>query len=157
MKNTVKIRKVNNGNVETFIEMIKQLAIYEKLPVPDNQAIIRLKEDCLSTTPKFEGFLIYLNNKAIGYAIILMTYSSFLALPTLYIEDIFILEEHRKKGIGKRVLDYVKSLAKKRGCGRIEWIVLDWNISAIKFYEKHGARHMKDWRFYRLGLTKSLI
>jgi len=152
MKNDIEIHQVNNENFASFIELIKQLAVYEKLTPPDNQAIARLKADCLSNTPKFEGFIAYIGGIPVGYMIVLMTYSSFRALPTLYIEDLFILEEFRRRGIGKVLFDHAKSLAQKRGCGRIEWTVLDWNEPATKFYEKHGGSHMKDWRFYRLEL-----
>ncbi len=148
----VSIQKVTEENFETLTGLIKKLAIYEKITPPAIEEITRLRQDSLGNQPKLEAFIAYFDNKPVGYMILLMTYSSFLALPTLYIEDLFVLEEYRQQGTGKALLDYIKDLAKERGCGRIEWTVLDWNEPAIKFYEKHGGKHLKDWRFYRLEL-----
>ena len=96
--------------------------------------------------------MAYAGREPIGYLILLMTYSSFLAKPTQYIEDIFILKEYRQKGIGQKMFDFIKKLAKKRKCGRIEWTVLKWNKSAINFYNKNGAENMEEWLFYRLTM-----
>ncbi|OGK33141.1 hypothetical protein A3E10_01060 [Candidatus Roizmanbacteria bacterium RIFCSPHIGHO2_12_FULL_37_23] len=144
MEDRYLISRVDGDNFDSFINLIKQLAIYEKLAPPDDQAIARLKTDCLSSSPRFEGFIAYIDDLPVGYMIALMTYSSFLARPTLFIEDLFILEAHRKQGIGKVLFDFAKDLAKKRECGRIDWTVLDWNEPAIKFYLKHGGTHLKD-------------
>ena len=70
--------------------------------------------------------------------------------PGIYLEDLFVMPEHRNKGIGKRLLVYLASLAKERDCGRFEWAVLNWNESAIRFYESLGAKPMKEWTVYRL-------
>ena len=88
----------------------------------------------------------------VGYAIVFETYSSFLALPTLYLEDIFVLSEYRRHGIGLKLFRYCCAEARRRGCGRMEWVVLDWNKSAIRFYNRLGAKRMKEWQLYRLHL-----
>lgn len=150
MNANVEIKKVNNDSFPFFVELIKQLALFEKLPPPTKDAIERLKKDCLSNKPKFEAFISYSGNLPVAYMIIFMTYSSFLALPTLYIEDLFIIEEARRQGIGQTLFDYAKKLAQERGCGRMEWSVLEWNTPAIKFYEKNNAKYMKDWLLYRI-------
>ena len=148
----ITIKKVDKTNFPSFIALVKELAKYEKLAPPDNAAVKRLKKDSISSRPKIESYLAYVNEKPIGYMILLMTYSSFLAKSTLYIEDIFILKEYRQKGIGQEMFDFIKKVAKQRKCGRIEWTVLKWNKPAIKFYNKNKAELMKEWLFYRLTL-----
>ncbi len=90
--------------------------------------------------------------QAVGYAIILETYSSFLALPTMYLEDIFVLESHRGNGFGRLLFDFVVGQARQRGCGRVDWQVLDWNTTAREFYTKQGAVCMNEWLLYRITL-----
>lgn len=148
------IRKVDKKTIGILIELIGKLAVYEKIPVPDLRAVRRIRADCIGKNPRFEAYLLFRDAKPLGYMIVLMTYSSFLARPTLYIEDLFILEEERKNGLGKQLFSYAQKLAKERRCGRMEWIVLDWNTPAIRFYEKHNGRHMDEWRFYRMVLDK---
>jgi GNAT superfamily N-acetyltransferase len=86
----------------------------------------------------------------VAYAITCETYSSFLALPTLYLEDIFVLPHARRGGVGRRLFRYLAGEALRRGCGRMEWVVLDWNQLAIDFYEQLGARRLAEWYTYRL-------
>ena len=88
----------------------------------------------------------------VGYAIILETYSSFLALPTLYLEDLFVLPEYRGRKAGLALFEEVRAEAQRRGCGRIEWTVLDWNQLAIDFYTRLGGEHLKEWQLYRITL-----
>ena len=85
-----------------------------------------------------------------AYAIVFETYSSFLALPNLYLEDIFVLVDYRRAGVGYHLFKHCAHEAYRRGCGRMEWMVLDWNQSAIDFYERLGARRLKEWIPYRL-------
>ncbi|NVM55708.1 MAG: GNAT family N-acetyltransferase [Candidatus Helarchaeota archaeon] len=149
MKADLTIEPVSEDNFGEFIQLITELAKYEKLEGPDAQATARLKKDGLASNPKYEAYLGILNGVAIGYLIYFMTYSTFLGLPTLYIEDIFILENYRRKGFGQEFLNFCVNQAKLRRCGRVEWTVLTWNEPAIKFYEKNGAKRL-GWYFYRL-------
>jgi GNAT superfamily N-acetyltransferase len=87
----------------------------------------------------------------VSYAIVLETYSSFLALPTLYLEDLFVVPDARRHGIGGAFFRFLAGAAVRRGCGRMEWVVLDWNELAIGFYDKLGARRMTEWYTYRLN------
>jgi GNAT superfamily N-acetyltransferase len=149
MDNKLRIERISEENFESFIKLIRALAHYEKLEPPNEQAEERLRKDGLSENPKYEAYLGIVNGIAIGYVIYFMTYSSFLALPTLYIEDIFILKSHRRNGWGGQLFKFCVEQAAKHGCGRIEWCVLTWNQPAIKFYEKNQASRL-DWYFYRL-------
>jgi GNAT superfamily N-acetyltransferase len=89
--------------------------------------------------------------EVVGYALTFETYSSFLARPTLFLEDVFVLPEHRRGGIGTMVLRHLAREALRRGCGRMEWMVLTWNEPAIQFYDKLGAKRLEDWAAYRLA------
>jgi GNAT superfamily N-acetyltransferase len=143
------IERVNEQNFNEFLSLIEKLAEYEKLTPPDEGARARLKEHGLSDSPKYEAFIARTNGNAVAYLIYFFNYSSFLALPTLYIEDIFVLKEQRRQGIGSRVFEFCVSQAREHGCGRIEFCVLTWNEPAISFYEKNNAERL-DWYFYRL-------
>jgi GNAT superfamily N-acetyltransferase len=100
--------------------------------------------------PRFDAYLAELDERDVGYAFVFETYSSFLALPTLYLEDLFVLPEYRKKKVGYALFTAMVKEAHRRGCGRMEWAVLDWNKLAIDFYDRFGATHMKEWQPYRL-------
>ena len=103
----------------------------------------------MSDKPKYQAFIGKFGDKYVSYVIFLFTYSSFLALPTLFVEDIFVLEEYRLQGIGKKMFGFLKEIAKREGCGRIEFTVLKWNTSAQGFYEKNKAQRL-EWFLYRL-------
>jgi GNAT superfamily N-acetyltransferase len=150
MKEDLKIEHIQPSNFDEFLYLIDKLAEYEKLTPTDEKAKIRLRKDGLSKIPKYEAYIAKIDNKYVGYIIFFMTYSSLLAKPTLYLEDIFVLKEYRKKGIGQKFFKFIVLKAKERDCGRIEWHVLDWNKPGIKFYEKNNAKHLSNWLFYRL-------
>ena len=150
MNQKIKIEKVNKVNFDDFVQFIEKLAKYERQIPPDNQAKSRLKQDTLGEHPKIDAYLGTINGKTATYVIFFMTYSSYLALPILYIEDIFVLEEWRWKGIGRQMFRFCVQQAKKRGCGRMEWCVYNWNQPAIKFYKKINATQL-DKTYYRLN------
>jgi GNAT superfamily N-acetyltransferase len=146
----VTIEKVNAETIEDFLGLITKLAEYEKLSPPDKEAKNRLRHDCLSITPKYQAFLGKVGERYVAYVIYFFTYSSFLALPTLYLEDLFVLQEYRHLGVGKTLFNFIKATAKQEGCGRIEFTVLTWNKSAQQFYAKNKAKCLEDWYFYRI-------
>ncbi|MCW4002957.1 MAG: GNAT family N-acetyltransferase [Candidatus Bathyarchaeota archaeon] len=148
-ENSVTIKKVDSESFEGFLGLIDKLAQYERLAPPNEEAKNRLRRDCLSDKPKYEAFIGKIGEKPVAYVIFFFTYSSFLALPTLYVEDIFVLEEYRRQGVGKKMFDFLKETAKREGCGRIEFTVLTWNKTAQEFYENNGAKRM-DWFLYRI-------
>jgi GNAT superfamily N-acetyltransferase len=148
-ENPVVIKKVTAETFDDFLGLIDKLAKYEKLTPPDEEAKNRLRRDCLTDNPKYQAYLGKIGDKTISYIIYFFTYSSFLALPTLFLEDIFVLEEYRRQGVGKKMFDFLKETAKREGCGRIEFTVLKWNKSAQEFYEKRKSQQL-EWFLYRL-------
>lgn len=154
MNSEIKIEKIKPDNFDDFLNLVEKLAEYEKLAPPDVKAKERLKKDAFSGDPKYEAYLAKLNEKYVAYLIFFMNYSSFLALPVLYIEDIFVLEKYRKKGIGQLLFNFCVRKAEEKNCGRIEWHVLDWNKLGINFYEKNKAVHLSNWEYYRLDKNR---
>ena len=145
----IEIKKVTPENFDKFVGLIEKLAEYEKLTPPDDYVKKRLREDAFSENPRYEAYLGFMNGNPVGYITIYYTYSTFLAKPTLYLEDIFILEECRKQGLGKALFEFCRNIARTKGCGRIDWTVLTWNEPSIRFYEKQGGKR-QDWYLYRL-------
>lgn len=135
---------------DDFIALVNALADYESLPRPQPDAVARLRDDAFGERRRFEAVLADLDGRAAGYAIHFETYSSFLARPTIYLEDLFVMEDARRHGIGGMLFDHVAELGRERGCGRMEWQVLDWNQLARDFYAKRGATWMQEWLLYRI-------
>ena len=146
------IRRAVPGDAPAILMLVDALADYEKLDRPSPDARARLVRDLFGPKPRLECWLVLFDGKAAGYAFTLETYSSFLALPTLYLEDLFILEECRGRKAGYLLFQHILEEAKRRGCGRMEWTVLDWNQLAMDFYDRLGAKWMKEWRLYRITL-----
>lgn len=146
------LRHATEEDAERWLALVDALADYEKLDRPRPDARERLVRDAFGPPPN--RIQVYLAEspagEALAYAITCETYSSFLALPTLYLEDLFVLPNARRHGIGRAFFRFVAAEALLRGCGRMEWVVLDWNQLAIEFYEGLGARHMREWYTYRL-------
>jgi GNAT superfamily N-acetyltransferase len=151
--NSISIRPATRDDADDFIRLVIGLAEFEKLEPPDAAAQTRLIEDAFGVKPRIEVWLAFVDESRapVGYAIFLETYSSFLARPTLYIEDVFVLETHRKRGIGGALLKKAVELAHQRECGRVEWTALDWNVNAQRVYEERlGAKRMSEWFLYRM-------
>lgn len=147
------LRPLTREHAAAFCQLVTALAEFEKLPPPDAAAQARLVEDALGPKPRIEVWLAFADEAAepCGYSIFVETYSSFLALPTLYIEDVFVLPEQRNRGVGGTLLRKAVSLAHERGCGRVEWTALDWNVNAQRVYEQRmGAKRMNEWFLYRM-------
>lgn len=133
-----------------LVALIRELAAFEKL---DDQA--RATPDALRThlfgpKPRAEALVAEVEGKAVGFALYFHTFSTFRGQPGLYLEDVFVRETHRRLGIGKALLTSLARIARERGCGRLEWSVLDWNTPAIDFYRSLGARPMDEWTVFRL-------
>lgn len=145
------IATVTPERFDDFVGLIRALADYERLDPPDAAAIARLRDDAFGSRPRFEAALALGNEgHAIGYAIWFETYSTFLAKPTMYLEDLFVLETARQSGAGSRLFDHVRELGRARGCGRMDWQVLEWNTLARDFYARRQAQWLRDWLPYRI-------
>ncbi len=150
--NNILIRRAQKKDGKNLLALIDALADFEKLKPPTKAAQQRLLKDAFGKKKRFNVFLAFTEKKPVGYAIIFETYSSFLARPTLYLEDLFVLPEFRKQKIGLKLFKTCLAEARKRKCGRMEWTVLDWNVNAIRFYDKLKANYMKEWLLYRIVL-----
>lgn len=148
----ITLRRAVRSDAPALLRLIVALAEYEKLPPPDAEAQARLIEHGFGDQPRFEVWLAFVAGGPgpVGYAFLVETYSSFLARTTLYLEDLFVVPEHRGKGAGRSLLRQCVQLAHERGCGRMEWTCLDWNESAQCVYEGMGAKRMQDWWLYRM-------
>jgi GNAT superfamily N-acetyltransferase len=149
---TVSIRPATPDDADAFLSLVDALADYEELPRPDAGARARLITDAFELSPPRFSLLLAETEASdvVGYAVTFETYSTFLARPTLYLEDLFVHPDFRGIGAGRALFDAVRAEAKNRGCGRMEWACLDWNELAWSFYERRGATHLHDWRLYRL-------
>jgi GNAT superfamily N-acetyltransferase len=152
----LKIRRARTReDALTTLSLIEQLADFEQLSPPDADAQSRFMSDGFEREPpRFEVWLAERDGLTIGYALLFETYSSFLCRPTIYLEDLYVVPEYRGRGIGGALLDHCRSLAVERGCGRMEWTCLDWNVKAQKVYEGLGAEKMSKWLLYRLTSDK---
>jgi GNAT superfamily N-acetyltransferase len=144
------IRRATARDGRALLSLVDALADYEKLKRPTRAARARLLRDGLGPKRRFDAYLAFSGRVPVGYAIVFETYSSFLALPTLYLEDLFVLPAYRKQKIGLSLFRTCTAEARARGCGRMEWVVLDWNVNAIRFYDRLGAKHLTEWYTYRL-------
>jgi GNAT superfamily N-acetyltransferase len=149
----VRVRQATPHDAQTILTLVRGLAAYEKLAPPDAAAEERLLRDMFASPPRIQAYIGECDDTPAGYAFVFETYSSFLALPTLYLEDLFVLPEFRKRKLGLALFTAMVAEAHRRGCGRMEWSVLDWNQLAIDFYERLGAKELKEWRVYRLLRT----
>ncbi len=150
MSDGVRIRPLEARDVAVFLDLIDGLADYEALPRPDAEARGRLAADALASPPRFETLLGEVDGVAVGYAVFFMTYSTFLARPSLYLEDIFVLPDARGRGAGLALFHAVAAEAVRRSCGRMEWQVLAWNTPSIEFYQRRGARQQEEWLPFRV-------
>jgi GNAT superfamily N-acetyltransferase len=150
-ENNFSVRKAGKSDSAGFLKLLVELANYEHLEPPTSAARKRILHDIFSKRILKLIVAADRNYGIIGYALYFFTYSSFLARPTLYLEDIFVAEDQRKRGIGKALFATCVNEAHRIGCGRMEWAVLTWNENAIRFYEKLGAKRLDQWYYYRLN------
>ena len=154
IKDKILIRESTVDDIPLIFDFIQELAEYEKLSdeVTATKEILR---DSLFGQNKYAEVLIAeFEGKPAGQVLFFHNFSTFKGRPGIYIEDIYVKPQFRGRGIGKALFNNIKELAKKRNCGRVEWVVLNWNKSAINFYEKIGAKPMNDWTTYRLSEDK---
>lgn len=143
------IRPATPADVPTIASLIRCLAEYEKLSHEVELDEAKLDEHLFGPRPYAEVLMAEVNGQAVGFALFFHNYSTFLGRPGIYLEDLFVLPEHRGRGLGKGLLVGLAKLAAERDCGRLEWSVLDWNEPSIRFYESLGAVAKKEWIIYR--------
>lgn len=144
------IRPARIGDEPIILELIKGLAEYERLAHEVVATAEELNRTLFGKPAYAECLIGEVDGKPAGFAIFFHNYSTFLARPGIYLEDLFVLPKYRGTGLGKNLLQNLAKLAVERKCGRLDWSVLKWNEPAIKFYEKIGAVRMEDWVGYRL-------
>jgi GNAT superfamily N-acetyltransferase len=144
------IRSATVADVPIILELIRALAEYERAPHDVVATEEILNETLFGKKPAAEVLLLFENKIAAGFAVFFHNFSTWLGRPGLYLEDLFVRPEHRGKGYGRALLIELAKIARDRGCGRMEWAVLDWNEPAIQFYRKLGAKPMDEWTVFRL-------
>ena len=147
---SLEIVPATERDIPVILGFIRKLAEYEKLVHQMVATEEMLRETLFGTHPYAEVLLAYLSGHPVGFALFFHNYSTFLARPGIYLEDLFVDPPHRGKGVGKALLVRLAKIAVERGCGRFEWSVLDWNTPAIDFYKKLGAVPMDEWTGFRV-------
>ncbi|MEA5523363.1 GNAT family N-acetyltransferase [Limnoraphis robusta] len=147
----IETRPAKRGDVERIFSLIQELADFERLSHEFQGNVNDLEEHLFGTKPYLHAIVAELKSEVVGYALFFYNYSTFLTKPGIYLEDLYVLPHHRKKGIGKSLLSAVAQRGKEIGAGRFEWSVLDWNEQAIRFYKSMGAKILPDWRICRLS------
>ena len=148
--NQFEVRQAKSDDVSDIFNLIKALAEYEKLSHQVTGTVADLREHLFGDRPYAESIVTELDGKVVAFALFFPNYSTFLTKPGIYLEDLFVLPEYRRRGIAKAMLSYLGKLAIDRDAGRLEWNVLDWNESAIAFYQNMGAEVLPDWRTCRV-------
>ena len=146
----LEIRFAGPDDADTIHRFIVALADYEREPGAVSCTADDLRRQMSSARPPFECLLAEAGGKALGFALFFHTYSTWRGKQGIFLEDLFVPPQHRGRGVGKRLLVELARIAVARDCPRLEWSVLDWNVSAIGFYEQLGARSMPEWIHYRL-------
>lgn len=155
--NTFSIRKAQKSDASTIVNLINQLADYEKLS-HESVVTTKLIEENVFEKEFASVLLAEENGTVIGFALYFFNFSTFLGKPGMYLEDLFIEPQYRGKGYGKKLLVELTKIAVEKACGRMEWMVLDWNTPSIEFYKSLGAIPLDEWSIFRLteGKMKAL-
>jgi GNAT superfamily N-acetyltransferase len=148
---TLTIRFAEPSDVPVIAELIRALAHFERLEDEVTMTESRLEKSLFGPRPYAETLLAEEDGQAAGFALFFHNFSTFLARPGIYLEDLFVVPEQRGRGIGRALLERLAQVAVERDCGRLEWAVLDWNRDAIGFYERLGAKPNSEWTVYRLA------
>ena len=146
-----RIEPATEREVPVILRLIKALAEYERLSHKVVATEDKLRLSLFGPHPVAEVVIAYAGEEPAGYAVFFPIYSTFLAQPGLYLEDLFVEPHWRGRGLGRKLLGHVAGVAAARGCGRLDWSVLDWNEPAIRFYRRIGAEPVEEWSIFRLA------
>lgn len=146
---SLRIERARETDLSLILSFIKELAEYERLSheVVATEALLR--ESLFGENVKAEVVIAYEKDQAVGFALFFHNFSTFMGRPGIYLEDLYVKPHARGRGIGRALLSFLARLSKERGCGRLEWAVLDWNEPAIRFYRNLGAVQMNEWTVFR--------
>jgi GNAT superfamily N-acetyltransferase len=144
------IRTTTEADVPIILSLIRELADYERAPDAVVATEEGLREVLFGEKRSAEVLLALEKGEPVGFAVYFFNFSTWLGRPGLYLEDLFVRPNVRGKGYGRALLERLAQIAQERGCGRMEWAVLDWNDPAIQFYRKLGAEPMNEWTVFRL-------
>jgi GNAT superfamily N-acetyltransferase len=157
IQSNFEIRPARVEDVPVILELIRELAAYERAPDEVNATEEQLVDVLFGEKPVADVLLAFEGKSPVGFAVFFHNFSTWLGRPGLYLEDLFVKPDKRGKGYGRALLVDLAKVARDRGCGRMEWAVLDWNEPAIKFYRSLGAKPMEEWTVFRLtrdGIAK---
>ena len=144
------IRPANPDDIEDLLRLIRGIAEYENLTHQLEATPERLHMSLFGDQPVARSLIANASNAgAVGYAIFFYSFSTFLAKPGIYLEDLYVMPEYRGQGIGKALFRAVAEIAREEDCGRMEWMALDWNTPALDFYKANGACLLEEWRLHR--------
>lgn len=149
--NTLRIERATERDAPLVLQMIKDLAEYERMDHLVTATEKKIRETLFGPHPAAEVVIAYAGDAPAGFALFFQNYSTFVGKAGLYLEDLFVRPEFRGRGYGKQLLAHLARIAIDRGYGRFEWSVLDWNEPAIGFYRKLGAVPMEDWTIFRIS------
>jgi len=144
------LRPATPADVDLIVSMVRELAVYERAPEAVLATADLIGKALFGAPPAAEAVIAEWQGQPAGLAVFFHNFSTWLGRRGLYLEDLFVRESYRGRGIGKALLLHLAAIARTRGCGRMEWSVLDWNQSAIDFYRSLGAKAMDEWTVYRL-------
>lgn len=145
------LREAEAGDAALILGFIRELAAYEKLAHACVANEESLRQWLFSPTPKAYCVIAEWEGKPVAFALYFYNFSTFLGCPGIYLEDLFVRPEYRRKGIARRLFEYLAQKAIREGCGRLEWWVLDWNVDALAFYKGLGAQSMDEWTVQRIS------
>jgi len=146
----LEIRDATISDVPTILQLIRDLATYERAPTDVVATEADLREVLFAAEPAAKVVIAFANTVPVGFAVYFFNFSTWLGRPGLYLEDLFVKPEMRGRGYGRALLVHLAKIAHDRNCGRMEWAVLTWNDPAIQFYKKLGAAPLEQWRVFRL-------
>jgi GNAT superfamily N-acetyltransferase len=147
----IHVARATLPDVPAILSFIRELAEYERLSDRCVATEAGLREHLFGPRPAAEVLIARVGGPPAGFALYFGTFSTFLAQPGIYLEDLYVRAELRRRGVGRALLQHLARIAVSRGCGRLEWAALDWNDPAIRFYEKIGAVKLDEWTTFRLG------
>jgi GNAT superfamily N-acetyltransferase len=150
MASAFRIRSATTGDVAVILDLVRGLAEYERLSHLVSATEDGMREALFGKHPGAEAVLAFEGETAVGFAVYFHNFSTFLGRKGLWLEDLFVKPEHRRRGYGKALLLHVARIAHERGCGRFEWAALDWNTPAWEFYRALGAVPLEDWTMFRV-------